>query len=104
MAWSIRCTFDPIRSYAQAAKAWKKGCDLFPGCPAGPRGLVDRRKKHLAIERTEAEDFILRLYNFNCRDLAQGSLDHHSCAAFHPVDEHVRQPLLAGRHARVGVE
>ncbi len=61
MAWSIRCNFSPIRSYAEADKVWDKAV-LFPKSPAGPRGLVDRRKKHLTIERTEAEDILLRLY------------------------------------------
>lgn len=61
MAWSIRCTFSPIRSYADAVKVWQKAI-IFPRIPNGPRGLVDRRKKHLTIERTEAEDIILRLY------------------------------------------
>ena len=61
MAWSIRCNFDPIRSYAQALKVWKKGV-IFPRTPGGPFGLVDKRKKHLTIEQTEAEDIVLRLY------------------------------------------
>jgi hypothetical protein len=61
MAWSIRCNFDRIQTYAKAVKVWQKAV-VFPRSPAGPRGLVDRRKKHLTIERTEAEDFILRLY------------------------------------------
>lgn len=65
MAWCIQCRFGRIQSYAQAAKAWQKAVifnrsdnDLLT-----PRGLVDRRKKHLAIERTAAKDFILRLYD-----------------------------------------
>jgi hypothetical protein len=62
MAWSIRCNFSRIQTYAQAVKAWQTAV-IFPRSPAGPRGLVDRRKKHLTIERTEvAEDIILRLY------------------------------------------
>jgi hypothetical protein len=35
---------------------------IWPKDQDGPRGLIDRRKKHLTIERTEAGDFILRLY------------------------------------------
>jgi hypothetical protein len=61
MAWSIRCNFSPIHTYAQAVKAWKAAV-VFPRSPTGQRGLVDKRKKHLTIERTEAEDIILRLY------------------------------------------
>lgn len=62
MSWGIRCTFNPIQSYAQAVKTWKKAV-IFPRDREGPRGLVDRRKKHLTIERTAAEDIILRLYD-----------------------------------------
>lgn len=63
MAWSIRCNFDPIRSYAQALKVWKKAVIFTKdNHPRFPRGLVDKRKKHLTIELTEAEDFVLRLY------------------------------------------
>lgn len=66
MAWSIRCTFNRIESYAQAVKAWEKAV-IFSRAEEisllAPRGLVDRRKKHLTIERTaEAEDIVLRLY------------------------------------------
>lgn len=60
MAWSIRCTFDRIHTYAQAVKAWERAV-IFP--KDHKRGLVDRRKKHLTIERTEAEDIVLRLYD-----------------------------------------
>lgn len=68
MAWAIRCSFNRIQSYAQAAKAWEKAVIFSNKNRTSdnyllvPRGLVDRRKKHLTIERTEAEDFILRLY------------------------------------------
>ena len=62
MAWSIRCNFDRIQTYAQAVKAWQKAV-VFPRDREGPRGLVDRRKKHLTVEQTEAEDIILRLYD-----------------------------------------
>lgn len=64
MAWMIKCTFGRIQSYAQAVKAWQKGV-IFrkDDPPQAPRGLVDKRKKHLAIERTEAGDIILRLYD-----------------------------------------
>jgi hypothetical protein len=61
MAWAIRCNFSPIQTYAQAVKAWQKAV-VFPRDREGPRGLVDRRKKHLTIERTAAEDIVLRLY------------------------------------------
>jgi len=62
MAWSIRCNFDRIKSYTDAAKTWRNAI-VFPSNREGPRGLVDKRKKHLAIEKTAAEDFILRLYD-----------------------------------------
>lgn len=64
MAWGIKCTFGRIQSYAQAVKAWQKGVIFHKAdSPLAPRGLVDRRKKHLAVQRTEAEDIILRLYD-----------------------------------------
>ena len=31
MAWAIRCTFDPIQSYAQALKVWKKAVIFHQG-------------------------------------------------------------------------
>ena len=68
MSWSIKCTWTRIQSYKQAAAAWQKAV-VFRSAERTaenyllvPRGLVDRRKKHLTIERTEAEDFVLRLY------------------------------------------
>lgn len=62
MAFGIRCNFNRIQSYKDAAKTWRKAV-IFPKDPEGPRGLVDKRKKHLAIEKTATEDFILRLYD-----------------------------------------
>jgi hypothetical protein len=69
MAWGIRCTFDRIQSYTDAARTWRSAV-IFRSVNRTadnyllvPRGLVDRRKKHLTIERTAAEDFILRLYD-----------------------------------------
>ena len=68
MAFQVRCRFDRIQSYKDAARVWQKAV-IFRNADRTadnyllvPRGLVDRRKKHLTIERTEAEDFILRLY------------------------------------------
>lgn len=68
MSWSIKCTWTRIQSYKQAAAAWQKAV-VFRSAERTaenyllvPRGLVDRRKKHLTIERTEAGDFVLRLY------------------------------------------
>jgi hypothetical protein len=70
MTWSIRCNFDYIMSYAGAVKAWENAV-IFPRDrkldPAqallAPRGLVDRRKKHMTIQRTESDDIVLRLYD-----------------------------------------
>ena len=61
MAFHVSCDFSHINSYARAVKAWNDGT-VFRGNPGGPRGLVDTRKKHLTVERTEAGDVILRLY------------------------------------------
>jgi hypothetical protein len=61
MAWIISCSFPRIQSYKEAVKVWHQAV-VFPRSPLGPRGLVDRRKKHLTIEQTEAKDIVLRLY------------------------------------------
>jgi hypothetical protein len=67
MAFQIRCNFDRIQSYAQAVEAWEKGVIFHElGSPLMPRGLVDKRKKHMTVERSEAtRDIILRLYGFS---------------------------------------
>ena len=64
MTFGIRCRFDRIQSYADALRVWRKAV-IFPRVDNeyAPRGLVDKRKKHLAIERTAAQDIILRLYD-----------------------------------------
>jgi len=59
--YAIRCAFCRINSYAAALKAWKDGA-IFRSNREGPRGLDGTRKKHLTVERTEAEDIILRLH------------------------------------------
>lgn len=61
MVWSIRCNFPAIRSYADAVFAWEEAV-IFPRDREGPRGLVDKRKKHMTIQRTAANDIVLRLY------------------------------------------
>jgi hypothetical protein len=61
MAFQIRCDFNPVYSYAHAAVAWQTGA-IFRRDRNGPRGLISTRKKHMTIEKTPAEDFILRLY------------------------------------------
>lgn len=81
MSWGIRCTFNPIQSYAQAVKTWKKAV-IFPRDREGPRGLVDRRKKHLTIERTVAEDIILRLYG---RPIVTWHKDHSLTLCVYPT-------------------
>jgi hypothetical protein len=67
MPFGIRCNFPRIESYAQAVKTWRAAV-VFPrdrklNSLVAPRGLVDTRKKHMTIARTEAEDIILRLYD-----------------------------------------
>jgi hypothetical protein len=61
MAWHIQCNFPLIQSYAEAVKVWQNAV-IWPKSPTGPRALADKRKKHMTIERTDAEDIILRLY------------------------------------------
>jgi hypothetical protein len=61
MAFQVRCDFTPVYSYAHAAVAWQTGV-IFRRNRNGPRGLISTRKKHMTIEKTPAEDFILRLY------------------------------------------
>jgi hypothetical protein len=61
MAFHVRCNFPAIHSYARALRAWHDG-HVFRSSPGGARGLVDGRKKHLTVEKTENQDIILRLY------------------------------------------
>lgn len=61
--FAVRCNFSPITSYAQAVKAWNLGIILrkLRNVDGAPRMLA-ARKKHMTVQRTEAEDIILRLY------------------------------------------
>lgn len=61
MAFHVRCNFNCINSYTLAVRAWNKGV-IFRGNPEGPRGLVDKRKKHLTVDLRPTGDVVLRLY------------------------------------------
>ena len=62
--FGINPNFSSIYSYAYAVKAWKNGV-IFPrASEKAPRGLVDKRKRHMTVEMTEPNlDVILRLYD-----------------------------------------
>ena len=60
--FAIRANFSSITCYSDAVSTWACGV-VFRKDPSGPRGLIDRRKKHMTVERAESGDIILRLYD-----------------------------------------
>jgi len=58
--FAIRANFTHIDGYAKAFRVWEKGI-VFRKDLSGPRGLVDRRKKHMTINIEGTGDIVLRL-------------------------------------------